>query len=135
MYLTPSLFKCHHHFLGQFFVLTLQKIGYCSDCKFVCFHCIPVGKTNYFCCAVLKIQRNLASFAVAVCLIFVDCGGGFLFSLSFGHLFQSDGMDCTFGNQKFCQFVHRFPVGSFCTAGSAALKHHSQFCKSGAVFP
>ena len=28
MYLTPSLFKCHHRFLGQFFVLTVQKIGY-----------------------------------------------------------------------------------------------------------
>mgnify|MGYP001643202372 CR=1 FL=1 len=86
MYLTPSLFKCHHHFLGQFFVLTVQKIGYCSDCKFVCFHCIPVGKTNYFCCAVLKIQRNLAPFAVAVCLVFVDCGGDFLFVLGFGFL-------------------------------------------------
>ena len=58
MYLTPSLFKCHHHFLGQFFVLTVQKIGYCSDCKFVCFHCIPVGKTNYFCCAALKHNRQ-----------------------------------------------------------------------------
>ena len=28
MYLTPSLFKGHHYFLGQFFALTVQKIGY-----------------------------------------------------------------------------------------------------------
>ena len=37
MYLTHSLFKCHHHFLGQFFVLTVQKIGDCPDCKLFVF--------------------------------------------------------------------------------------------------
>jgi len=68
-------------------------------------------------------------------LVFVDCGGDFLFALSFGFLFQPDSMDCILGNQKFRQFVYCFPIGSFCTAGCAALKHNRQFFKGGAVFP
>ena len=63
------------------------------------------------------------------------CGGDFLFALGFGFLFQPDSMERTFGNQQFCQFVHRFPVGSLCTAGCTALKHNRQFFKGGAVFP
>ena len=97
MYLTPSLFKGHHYFLGQFFVLTVQKIGYGLVRKAVGFYRIQIGKPDYFCCAVLKINLNLAPFAVAVCLIFVDCGGDFLFALSLGFLFQSDGMERIFG--------------------------------------
>ena len=34
-----------------------------------------------------------APFAVAVCLVFVDCGGDFLFALGFRFLFQPDCMD------------------------------------------
>ena len=83
MYLTPSLFKCHHYFLEQFFVLTVQKIGYCSA--------------------------------------------------GFGHLFQPDSMERPLGNQKLCQLVYCSAVGSFRTAGSAALKHNRRFLKGGAV--
>ena len=49
----------------------------------------------------LKIQGNLTPFAVAVCLVFVDCGGDFLFSFGLGFLFQADSMDCALGNQQF----------------------------------
>ena len=56
MYLTPSLFKCHHHFLGQFFVLTVQKIGYGLVRKAVGFYRIPIGKANDLCRTILKIK-------------------------------------------------------------------------------
>ena len=53
-------------------------------------------------------------------LIFVD-SGDFLFTLGFGFLLQLYSMDSTLDNQKFRQLVHRFAVGSLCTAGCTAL--------------
>ena len=49
--------------------------------KAVGFYRIPIGKPDDLCRTVLKIKWNLAPFAVAVCLVFVDCGGDFLFAL------------------------------------------------------
>ena len=50
-----------------------------------------------------------APFAVAVCLVFVDYGGDFLFALGFGFLFQPDCMDSTLGNLLviFLTIAHR----------------------------
>ena len=33
-------------------VIKGQKIGYCSVCKFVCFHCISISKPDDLCCPV-----------------------------------------------------------------------------------
>ena len=45
MYFTPLLFKCHHRFLWQLFILAVQKMDYHFICKAVCFHGIPIGKS------------------------------------------------------------------------------------------
>ena len=96
-----SQFKGNHGFLRQHLVFTAQKMRYCPVCKAICFYRVPISKPDDLCCVVLKINLNLAPFAVAVCLVFVDCGGDFLFALGLGFLFQPDSMNSTFGNQKF----------------------------------
>ncbi len=103
-------------------------------CKAICFYRVPISKPDDLCCVVLKINLNLAPFAVAVCLVFVDCGGDFSFC-AWPWISVSAGQHGAHLRQpEIRQLVHRFPIGSFCTAGSAALKHDCQFFKGGAAF-
>ena len=86
-------FKSEHRFFWQLFIFTIQEIPDCLLCKHIENHGIPIGKPDNRPCAVFKIEYNFSPFAIAVCLIFVDCGGDFLFSLGFGFLFQPDCMN------------------------------------------
>ena len=86
MYLTPSLFKGHHYFMGNFRSHSSEDRRLLS-CKVVWFHCIPIGSSKMTSALpfsksndISPIRRHL------VCLIFVGCGGDF-FSLGLGFLF------------------------------------------------
>ena len=75
-------------FLRQFVVITAQKIRNGFPGKHVGAYGIPVSKPDDPCGSVLKIEYDLAPFAVAVCLIQVGCGGDFLFPAYHCFLFQ-----------------------------------------------
>ena len=49
-------FKCQHCFRWQFLVFTVQKIRYHLVRKAICFHGIPISKSDDLCCTVLEIQ-------------------------------------------------------------------------------
>ena len=88
--LLSLFFKGDQPFLRQFLAVLIQnKI---NDTLGIdpAFGGIPVSKPENFLPSLFKIKIDLAPLAVAVCLVFVDCGGDFLFALGFGFLFQPD---------------------------------------------
>ena len=83
---------------------------------------------------VSKSNEIFTPLAVAVCLIFVDCCGDFLFSLGFGFLLDANRPDSSLGSCKQGQLFRSFAVGSLCTAGGAASNKTASSSKVGRFF-
>ena len=72
-------------FLRQFLAVLLQnKIDNTLGID-PAFGGIPVSKPENFLPSLFKIKIDLTPFAAAVCLVFVDCCGDFLFHMAAGH--------------------------------------------------
>ena len=76
----PSLWKCNCLLFWKILRIGVEDFFNGLVCKLMRTGGIQFCNVQNFSCALFKIDFNFAPLAVVVCLVFVDCGGDFLFS-------------------------------------------------------
>ena len=69
--------KCKHNFIRQLIITMCSEVLNHPHCKPLTGHRIPLGQQDDLRCAALEIIAEFTPSTVAVCEIFVNCGGYF----------------------------------------------------------
>ena len=105
-----SLWKCNRLLFRKIIKIGVEDFFNGLVCKLVRTGGVQLCNVRNFPCAVFKINFNFAPLAVVVCLVFIDCGGDFLFSADDLLLFYCHGADGVVLYQQSRQVIHSLAV-------------------------